>query len=207
MSRLVRNQGGFTVAEMLVSAAVIALIMGGLLTLLMSGQQSYLAGANRAEAQQNARLVLERLVRELRTAGHDPRNVGTFAAVTALSSGTGFVIRNDWNASGAIDTNVTVTIDSVPHGEQVTYTFNGSTLTRQESNIDGSAVTVTNRIGSFSVQYLDADDVAVSSPSGGNAANIRTVVLDVTTLPETVEAGTATNAAVRSQNRVRVRNR
>jgi Tfp pilus assembly protein PilW len=202
-----RNEAGFTAAEMLVSAAVIAIIMAGLLSLLMSGQQSYLAGANRAEAQQNSRLVVERMVRELRTAGHDPRRTESFAAVTALASGTGFVIRNDWNASGAIETNVTVTVDNVAHGEQITYTFSGNTLTRQESNVDGSAVTVTNRIGSATIQYLDADDATVSSPSGANAALIRTVVLDVTTLPDTVEAGTATNAAVRSQTRVRVRNR
>jgi hypothetical protein len=98
-------------------------------------------------------------------------------------------------------------VDNVPHGEQVTYTFSGSTLTRQESNIDGSAVTVTNRIAALTLQYLDADDATVTSPSGANATLIRTVVLDVTTLPETVEAGTATNAAVRSQTRVRLRNR
>ena len=67
MMTRVRDQRGFTVAEMLVSAAVIALIMGGLLSLLMSGQQSYLAGANRAEAQQNSRLVLERGVDALST--------------------------------------------------------------------------------------------------------------------------------------------
>ena len=202
-----RNEAGFTAAEMLVSAAVIAIIMAGLLSLLMSGQQSYLAGANRAEAQQNSRLVVERMVRELRTAGHDPRRTETFAAVTALASGTGFVIRNDWNASGAIETNVTVTVDNVAHGEQITYTFTGNTLTRQESNVDGSAVTVTNGISGATLQYLDEDDVTVSSPSGANASRIRTVVLDVTTLPDTAEAGTATNAAVRSQTRVRVRNR
>jgi len=211
MMTIIRNQRGFTAAEMLVSAAVIAIIMAGLLSLLMSGQQSYVAGANRAEAQQNARLVLERMVRELRTAGHDPRdggnNSGVFAPVTALASGTGFVLRNDWNASNAIETNVTVTVDNVAHGEQVTYTFNGNTLTRQESSIDASAVTVTDRISSATIQYLDADDVAVSSPSGANAARIRTVVLDVTALPETVEAGTGTNAAVRLQTRVRIRNR
>jgi prepilin-type N-terminal cleavage/methylation domain-containing protein len=207
MMTRVRDQRGFTVAEMLVSAAVIALIMGGLLSLLMSGQQSYLAGANRAEAQQNSRLVLERMVRELRTAGHDPRRTEAFSAVTALASGTGFVIRNDWNASGAIETNVTVTVDNVAHGEQITYTFTGTTLTRQESSVDGSAVAVTNRVSGLTIQYLDADDNTVSSPSGANATLIRTVVLDATTLPDTSEAGTATNAAVRSQTRVRVRNR
>ena len=207
MSRVLRDQRGYTLAELLVSAAVIAFIMAALLSLLMSGQQSYATGAGRAEAQQNARLVIERMVRELRTAGHDPQATGTFAGVTALGAGTGFVIRNDWSGNGAIDAALATTVDGVNHGEMITYTFTGTTLTRQESVIDAAAVTVTDRISSVTVTYLDADDVAVPTPSGVNAANIRTVVLDITTQPDFTTSGTVTQVAVRSQNRVRIRNR
>jgi Tfp pilus assembly protein PilW len=207
MTRLLRDQRGYTLGELLVSAAVIAFIMAALLSLLMSGQQSYTMGAGRAEAQQNARLVIERMLRELRTAGHDPQASSTFAAVTALGAGTGFVIRNDWNGNALIDAAVQTTVDGVAHGETITYTFAGTTLTRQESTVDAQAVTVTDRISSMTVTYLDADDVAVATPSGINAANIRTVVLDITTQPDFATSGTATQVAVRSQNRVRIRNR
>jgi len=199
----VRSQAGYTLAELLVTSAVVALVLGGLLTLLTSGQQTYLVGTNRAEAQQTSRLVIHRMVQELRTAGYDPQNTGTFAAVTALSSGTGFVLRNDWNASGAIETNVTVS----GKGEQITYTLTGNTLTRQESNVDGSAVTVTTAVNALSIQYLDEADAVVSTPSGANAANIRTVVIDVTTNPDTTTSGTAGRVAVSTTNRVRIRNR
>lgn len=207
MRTLLRDQRGYTVAEMLVTAAVIGFIMAGLLSLLVSGQQSYTTGAGRAEAQQNARLVVERMIRELRTAGHDPLGTATFAAVTALGAGTGFVIRNDWNGSGAIDAAVATTVDNVQHGEQITYTFAGTTLTRQESVVDAAAVTVTDRISSFTLTYRDADDTVVATPSGVNAASIRTVEVDVTTQPDFTVSGTVSQVAVRSQNRVRIRNR
>ena len=42
---------------------------------------------------------------------------------------------------------------------------------------------------------------------GANAANIRTVVLDITTSPDNTVSGTVDAVAVRSQNRVRIRNR
>ena len=207
MSAIHRCQRGFTIAELLVTAAVISLIMAGLLSLLMSGQQSYLTGANRAEAQQNARLVLNRMIQEIRTAGFDPLNTQSFAAVTALASGTGFVLKNDWNGNGTINTSGTSTIDGVTHGEQITYTFSGSSLTRQETGVDSSAVTVTAAINSVTIQYLDADDVAVSIPSGANASLIRTVVLNVTTNSDTISSGTVNRVAVNSQDRVRIRNR
>ena len=207
MNAIVRCQRGYTIGELLVVAAVIGLIMAGLFTMLASGTQSYTVGTNRADAQQTGRLAVERLIREVRTAGHDPLATDTFAPVTALAVGTGFVIRNDWNANGAINTTVTTTVDGVPHGETVTYTYSGTTLTRQESNIDASAVTVATGITSMAIQYLDADDVAVPTPSGANASLIRTVVLDISTQPATTTTGTATQVAVRSQTRVRIRNR
>src|SRR5262249_15528164 len=149
----------------------------------------------------------DRMIYELRTAGYDPSSTGGFIAVTALSTGSGFVIKNDWNANGIIDTNVTQTVDGVSHGEQITYRFTGTTLTRQESNIDGSAVTVTDKISNISLQYLDETGAAVSNPPGTNASLIRTVVIDITTSPDTTATGTATQANVRSRSQVRVRNR
>ena len=207
MSRHLRGERGYTVTELLVVAAIVAFIMSGLFVTLRTGQQTFIAGTNRAEAQQNTRLTLSRMVYELRTAGYDPLRNGSFNAVTALAAGTGFVLRNDWNQSGAIETGVTQTVDGVTHGEQITYTFSGTTLTRRETGVDATPVTVTNRISSVTIEYRDADGNIVASPSGVNAGLIRTVVLDITTSPDTTTAGTATQANVRSRTQVRIRNR
>lgn len=66
--RALRDARGFTLAELLVVMAVTGLVMAGAFALQQQGTQSYLTGAARVEVQQNARTVLERMVRELRSA-------------------------------------------------------------------------------------------------------------------------------------------
>ena len=63
-----QNQRGFTLAELLVAVAVIGLVMAGVFVVQRGGQQAYLLGSNRVETQQNARVVLDLMTRELRSA-------------------------------------------------------------------------------------------------------------------------------------------
>jgi prepilin-type N-terminal cleavage/methylation domain-containing protein len=62
------NQRGFTLAELLVVTAVIGLVMAGVFVVQRGGQQAYLLGSNRVETQQNARVALDVMSRELRSA-------------------------------------------------------------------------------------------------------------------------------------------
>lgn len=62
------TQRGFTLAELLVSLAVLGTILAGIAVLQEQGQFSYLMGAARVEAQQNARFALDLMTRELRAA-------------------------------------------------------------------------------------------------------------------------------------------
>jgi len=75
---MMRSEGGFSLAELLVVMAVLGLMLAGLLAVQMQGQDSYLMGASRVEAQQNGRVALELMVRELRSA----------QSVTAIASAT-----------------------------------------------------------------------------------------------------------------------
>ena len=205
-----RSQAGYTVAEMLVACAVIGMVLAGLLSLLMTGQQAFVVGSNRTEALSTGRLVLFRLAEEVRTAGYDPRNTASFAAITALAPpNVGFTIGNDWNATGAIETNQTTTVNGTLRGEQITYTVVGTQLRRQESVIDSSPVTVTNTLNTITITYLNADDTDVTATAhqAATAPLIRTVVITVTTNPDVQESGTVTDVALTSTIRARVRNR
>lgn len=207
--RAVRSQDGYTMAEMLVTAAVVGLVMAGLLALIQTGSQTWVVGANRSEAQQTARLVLHRMSEEVRTGGWDPKNTGSFPAIQALTPPqTGFIISNDWSADGAIQNNTLVSVNGVNRGEQITYDVVSNALRRQESQVDAAPVTVTNAISSISFTYRDADDAVVTNPHlAANAPNIRTVEITVTTTPDVQASSNTQKVSVTSTIRARVRNR
>jgi prepilin-type N-terminal cleavage/methylation domain-containing protein len=204
-----RAQDGFTMAEMLVTSAVIAIVMGGLMSLLMTGAQSWVVGANRSEAQQSARLILHRFAEEVRTGGWDPQGTSSFPAIQALAPPqTGFVIQNDWSADGAIQNNTLTPVNGTNRGEQITYDFTSGSLRRRESQLDASAVPVTAAISNIAFTYLNADDTVVASPHlAANALAIRTVEVTVTTTPDTQSSSNAQRVLVTSTVRARVRNR
>jgi prepilin-type N-terminal cleavage/methylation domain-containing protein len=71
MSALVRpfrSQRGFSLAELLVVCAVLGLLMAGLLVIQRGGISAYVIGSSRVAAQQNGRVALEIMARELRSA-------------------------------------------------------------------------------------------------------------------------------------------
>ena len=68
MRQLVRDQRGFSLAEILVVTAVLGLVMAAVIAIQQKGLQVYTYGSNRIEAQQNARVALDIITRELRTA-------------------------------------------------------------------------------------------------------------------------------------------
>jgi prepilin-type N-terminal cleavage/methylation domain-containing protein len=79
---VLRDQRGFTLTELLVVAAVLGMILAGVVLIQMQGQQAYLFGSHRVEVQQNNRAALELMVRDLRSA----------ASVTTLGSATDLTV-------------------------------------------------------------------------------------------------------------------
>ncbi len=103
MLKAFREQRGFTLAELLVVTAIIGMVMGAIFTLQQQGQQAYLLGSNRIEAQQNARVALDLITRDLRTA----------LSVTSIPSGQDITF---------VDEN----------GNSIRYSLSGITLNRTD---------------------------------------------------------------------------
>jgi prepilin-type N-terminal cleavage/methylation domain-containing protein len=206
LAEALRSERGFTLAELLVACAVIALVMAGLLVSLQAGQEAYLRGSNEVEATQSVRVAIERMAQELRVAGFCPTCTTAppiFTAITAQSA-TGFTIQNDWDGDGVITAAGTVT-DGFGNvrGEQIVYAFAGGALTRQETGVDASPLTLATGINSLTFTYQDNAGVVTAVPD-----NIRTVVVTATTQPQFQPAATLQGRVlVTMTDSLRMRNR
>ncbi|MDO8476893.1 MAG: prepilin-type N-terminal cleavage/methylation domain-containing protein [Candidatus Rokubacteria bacterium] len=207
---VLRDERGFTLAEMLVVCALLGTVMAGVLSLVMVGQQSATATANKVDAQANARMGIERIIGEIREAGYLPQGPQcptapttpcppynyAFPAITAQTA-TALTVQNDWNADNVIQAAaVTDPISGATRGEQVVYSFASGQLRRQEIGVDGAAVPLAAGIIGLTYTYLDQNNAVTAT-----AANIRTVTITLTTQQS------AGQPQVTMVHRVRLRNR
>ena len=201
-----RSQRGFTLTELVISMAVIAFILGGMLTLQLTGQQTYLTGSNQVESQESGRIALQRMTTEIRGAGNDPTGASpaVWTKITNASA-TAFTIQNDWSGDGFINNAITVNVNGTLRGEQVTYSLNGSTLQRQESAIDATPQTVIDGVDALTFTYYDKTNLPIANP-GANASSILTIAISLRTRPTDQPAATQGRTWVTMDDRVRIRN-
>jgi type IV pilus assembly protein PilW len=204
-----RSQHGFTLTELVIAMAIIALVLGGLVTLQLTGQETYLTGSNQVESQESARIAVQRMITDIRTAGQDPQGVTNQSppAWTKITnaSATAFTIQNDWSGDGLINAGISVNVNGTLRGEQVTYSLNGPTLRRQESFIDGAPQDVISGVDQLTFAYFAADNTVIANP-GANPAAIRTVGITLRTRPTDQPAGTQGRVWITMDDRVRIRN-
>ena len=151
-------------------------------TVLEESLRAYTVGAARAESQQSARIAVERLAGEIRTAGLGPRPA-TFSAI-AVAEPSQIVLHHDLDGNGVI----------AGSGETITWRLVGATLRR------GGAQPIVDGVRRFTLEYLDATGNIVA-----DADEVRSVVITLVT-------GAAWDLADRSivttlSTRVRLRNR
>jgi len=96
-----RGSAGFSLAELLVSVAVVGLALAGTFAVLHGALRAYGWGAARVDAQQAARVALERVARELREAGYDPTGAGI--APIAVAASDRVTLQSDLNRNGIVD--------------------------------------------------------------------------------------------------------
>ena len=181
-----KGQKGFSVAELLIAAAMTSLLMAAIFYILQQGQNVYLFGAGRAEVQQTARGALDRIARELRT--------GT-TVTAANANNITFQYIDDSGVGGG---NVPVTIT-------VQYSLNGTNLQRNQTApfLAGQPETVIGGVTGFALTYFNANNAAAA-----NAADVRTVNVRLTTQVQELATTNVSMANQRAvvEGRVRLRN-
>lgn len=177
-----RDQRGFTLAELLVVTAVIVLLMAGVFAVQQGGQQAYLLGSNRVETQQNARVALDLISRELRSA----------SSITSVSGGTDITF-----------------VDQC--GNSVRYSLSGTTLNRTGSMYpDCSNGTITRPliggVQSLTMTYYSYDVSTGAYTTTAVADQIKVIKISLVTRTEqSVAAGSAGDQRARMESTVKLR--
>jgi len=73
---------GFTLIELLIAMLIGSVVMAAVMVSFQSQHNTYLAQDEVVEMQQNARVAMDMLVRDIRSAGYDPNNLG--AGITTV---------------------------------------------------------------------------------------------------------------------------
>jgi len=152
---------GFTLLETLISAALFSFVVVGVYSLYTTMQSTMARGELKSDLQQNARVALDHMTREIRMAGYDPSGaiptvtLQPRAAIRAAASGClSFVAYNP--TSGA--------------SSQITYDLNGTTLRRRVDVWDaanlafsgGSPQPLAESVNLLTFSYYDAYNVLLT---------------------------------------------
>jgi type II secretory pathway component PulJ len=160
-----------TLADLVVSTAVLGALCGATLVTLEQGQRAWAVGAARVEAQQSARAALTWLTAELRTAGQG--RGGRRVPVLSVVEPNRVVLHVDRDHDGRV----------AGAGETVTWRLAGDILRRDAG---GGAQPVINGVRSLVLSYLDA----AGGPTTNPAAVDRVVITLATRADHAASAGT-----------------
>ncbi len=187
-----RREGGFTLAEVLIASTVSMIVLVGLYLLYDVNQATLIRGEQQTDLQQNARIGMDRIVRELRLVGSDPSltlSTGPLIpGATTNCAGAPPVPPQAIEIAEATCVRVYADVDSVAPlaTERVEYSYNAATqrLRRQLWTAMGTAGAqpLADRVTALTIAYYDAAGNLFPTPvPAGSLGSIRRISVIVTT--------------------------
>jgi type II secretory pathway component PulJ len=167
-ARLLRDERGFTLAEVSVTIIIMIIVLFALHSMFEMSLKVYSYGNNKVEATETARVALEKMEREIRQATpyNRPSDLHLFDQRAANEIRFG----NDLNGSGAIECP-----NSSGQCEKIGYRLNNGTLGRDSTstgatNTLGNLQPVAENVQSLTFTYYNKSG-AVVAPGGTEATD------------------------------------
>ena len=169
------SERGFTLAEALIASALGSLVLIGLYLMYETNQVTFTKGERQTDIQQNARIGLDRIVRELRLAGSDPSSIigGGTAILVAEASRVQFY--------ADVDSDIPLATDRVEYS----YDAAAQLIRREFWSANGAsagAQQLAQAVTALTFAYYDGANNLLPSPvPPGSLGSIRRVSVTVTT--------------------------
>jgi hypothetical protein len=223
--RRIEAETGFSLAESLIVAAISSVVLLGLYLVYDVNQATFIRGEQQADLQQNARIAMDRIVRESRLAGSDP--TGTLTGGPAIAGIQASCVGPPPGTPQAIEnaeaTCIRFYADAEPESpptpaatERVEYSYDcaAQRVRRQVWPGPAGAQPLSERVTGLVFTYYDANNVVlgggpvVGCPPPANAvpvgslSNIRRISITITT-QDTQTGSAAQPFAIRAEVRPR----
>ena len=151
MTQPEKNIRGYTLVELMIVMIFTTVILGVLGGSIIAVQDQYLSQRRLMDAQNDARVALDTMLRLIRMAGNNPEDI-TFVAIDPDPDGNtqldSIRLRGDWNPGDG---------DVTDPYEDMIITVSGGTLFKQEPS-DGGPVEFVDNVQSLAFTYREADN-------------------------------------------------
>ena len=176
--RAVRSNQGFTLVELLVTLVVSGVVLAGICSTFYSQQTAYLNQEQIIAMQQNLRVAIYNMEREIRMAGHDPNGDAGAGIVTANANS--IRIAQDLTGNGGTGD---PDKDVGDPGENITYSL-------QDADGDGDMDLVRNDHNGAGIQMIAEDIDALNFVYLNQNGLPTTLLADIRSVQITVLAKT-----------------
>jgi type IV pilus assembly protein PilW len=191
-----KGTGGFSLVELLISMIVGLLILSAVNAAFTVHNRHFKKQELNVEMLQNARVGLDFIIRELRTAGYNPTGalnpcIGTNTATNSPCIGITSAAVDSISFTADLNGNGSLTPDDTNPDENITYNiYNSGGVTYLGRTSNGSIQQVSMNLSALSFSYYDG-----SNQNTTNLALIRKVRVSITTrsyTPGSNDAGQTT---------------
>ena len=173
--RAVRSNQGFTLVELLVTLVVSGVVLAGICSTFYSQQTAYLNQEQIIAMQQNLRVAIYNMEREIRMAGHDPNGDAGAGIVTANANS--IRIAQDLTGNGGTGD---PDKDVADPGENITYSLQDADgdgdmdLVRNDHNGAGIQM-IAEDIDALNFVYLNQNQAVTTMPTDMRSVQISVV--------------------------------
>jgi prepilin-type N-terminal cleavage/methylation domain-containing protein len=159
---------GFTLIELLIAMSIFLLVLLGIYQVFDTNRQTYVSGTRKVDVQQNARVALDAIAREIRMAGYYPEN---------FDSSTGNDLANPRPIQVAQNNGVAMfgAADAEGVSKIFLYCLNGTDVIRKWTKLAAGTVTGPAQAYTCSVENFVSPDHSTDRVGDVLAENIATL--------------------------------